>query len=269
MPPIQHHPGTQCRPARAAPPRPRFAVREVLRFAVREVPTTVSTRPELVAHSRVIQGKAVARLRREGILPAVVYGHGAASESLQLDARAFDDLRRHHGRNALIDLTVDGGRARPVLVHSVQEHPVRRRPIHVDFYLVKMTEEITVDVPVVAVGTSSAIEKLGGNLLHVLATVKVRALPGDLPQTLEADISALDDFEAVIHVGDLALPERVHLVTDPGEMALRVQAPRVEEVVAPTVEAAEVAVAAEGTEEAAAGAEGGAGAESGGGGDKA
>jgi large subunit ribosomal protein L25 len=191
-----------------------------------------------------VQGKAVARLRRAGILPAVVYGHGAPSESLQVDARAFDDLRRHHGRNTLIDLTVDGGRARPVLVHSIQEHPLKRRPIHVDFYLVKMTEEITVEVPVVAVGNSVAVDKMGGNLLHVLATVKVRALPGDLPQTLEADISVLNDFEGVIHAGDLPMPAGVHLVTDPGEMALRVQPPRVEEVAAPAPEAVEAATAA-------------------------
>jgi large subunit ribosomal protein L25 len=213
----------------------------------------VASRPALVAHSRSVQGKAVARLRREGILPAVVYGHGAASESLQLDARDFDDLRRHHGRNALIDLTVDGGTARPVLVHSIQEHPLKRRPIHVDFYIVKMTEEITVDVPVVAVGSSHAVDKMGGNLLHNVATVKVRALPGDLPQTLEADISVLVDFDAVIHVGDLVMPERVQLVTDPGELALRVQAPRVEEEPEP-VEAVEgeEGAAAEGEEGAAA-----------------
>ena len=210
----------------------------------------MSTRPELAANTRVVQGKAVAGLRREGILPAVVYGHGIPSESLQIDARAFDDLRRHHGRNALIDLSVDGGRARPVLVHSVQEHPLKRRPIHVDLYLVKMTEEITVEVPVVTVGISHAVEKMGGNLLHVLATVKVRALPGDLPQTLEADISGLTDFDGVIHVGDLPLPAGVHLVTDPTEMALRVQAPRVEEVAAPTVEVAEGAPAVEAPEAA-------------------
>ncbi|MGH2407987.1 MAG: 50S ribosomal protein L25 [Candidatus Limnocylindrales bacterium] len=209
----------------------------------------MSTRPELVAQSRSVQGKAVARLRREGILPAVVYGHGAASESLQLAARDFDDLRRHHGRNTLIDLTVDGGSARPVLVHSIQEHPLKRRPIHVDFYLVKMTEEITVDVPVVAVGSSHAVDKMGGNLLHNVATVKVRALPGDLPQTIEADISVLVDFEAVIHVGDLPMPERVQLVTDPGELALRVQPPRVEEEPEP-VEAVEGEAPAEGTEAA-------------------
>ncbi|MFI5254782.1 MAG: 50S ribosomal protein L25 [Candidatus Limnocylindrales bacterium] len=207
----------------------------------------MSTRPELAANRRIVQGKAVARLRREGILPAVVYGHGAASESLQLDARAFDDLRRRYGRNTLVDLTVDGGAARPVLVHSIQEHPLKRRPIHVDFYLVKMTEEITVDVPVVAVGTSNAVEKMGGTLLHVVSTVKVRALPGDLPQTLEVDISGLDDFDSVVHVGDLVIPEGVHLVTDPGELALRVQPPRVEEVVeAPAEEVEAGAPAAEG-----------------------
>lgn len=241
MPPFQHRPRTPRRPLGAGPSRPRHAVREV--------PTTVATRPELAANRRVVLGKAVARLRRDGILPAVVYGHGAASESLQLDARAFDDLRRHHGRNTLIDLTVDGGSARPVLVHSIQEHPLRRRPIHVDFYLVKMTEEITVDVPVVAVGSSSAVEKMGGTLLHVVSTVKVRALPGDLPQTLEVDISGLDDFEAVIHVGDLTIPAGVQLVTDPGELALRVQPPRVEEVVeAPAEEAEGVEPGAEGAE---------------------
>ena len=205
----------------------------------------MSTRPELVAHRRVVHGKAVAGLRRDGLLPAVVYGHGVASESLQLEARAFDDLRRRHGRNTLVDLTVDGGRARPVLVHAVHEHPVKRSTLHVDLYLVRMTEEITVEVPVVAVGESHAVEKLGGTLLHVADTVKVRALPGDLPQTIEADISVLDSFEAVIHVGDLPLPEKVHLVTDPGELALRVQQPRVEEVeVAAPAEAAEVEVPA-------------------------
>ena len=193
----------------------------------------MSTRPELVAHKRAVHGKAVARLRREGILPAVVYGHGVASESLQLDARVFDDVRRRFGRNTLLDLRVDGGRPRPVLVHDIQEHPTKRNPIHVDFFLVKMTEELIVDVPVVAFGESTAVEKLGGTLLHVVDSVKVRALPGDLPQTLQADISVLETFEAVIHAGDLPLPEKVNLVTDTHELVLRVQPPRVEEVAAP------------------------------------
>ena len=195
----------------------------------------MSTRPELVAQRRVILGKKVADLRRDGILPAVVYGHGGDSESIQVDARAFDDLRRHHGRNTLLDLKIEGGKARPVLVHQIAEHPVKRRAVHVDFYLVTMTEAMTVDVPVVATGESFAVEKLGATLLHQLDSVKVRALPADLPQTLEIDIASLEGFDDVIHAGDLTVPERVTLITDPNDVVLRLQPPRVEE--APIVEA--------------------------------
>jgi large subunit ribosomal protein L25 len=207
----------------------------------------VSTRPELVAQHRVILGKKVAGLRREGILPAVVYGHGGDSESIQVDARAFDDIRRHHGRNTLLDLKIDGGKARPVLVHQIAEHPVKRRPVHIDFYLVTMTEEMTVDVRVVAVGESFAVEKLGATLLHQLDGVKVRALPADLPQTLDADISPLVGYDDVIHAGDLVLPAAVTLVTDPGEIVLRVQPPRVEE--APVVAEGEAEEEVEGEAE--------------------
>ncbi len=203
----------------------------------------MSSRPELVAQRRAILGKKVAGLRRDGILPAVVYGHGHDSESIQIDARAFDDLRRHHGRNTLLDLTIDGGKARPVLVHEIAEHPVKRKAVHVDFYLVTMTEEMTVDVRVVAIGESFAVEKLGATLLHQLDGVKVRALPADLPQTLEADISPLLGYDDVIHAGDLPLPPTVTLITDPGDIVLRVQPPRVEE--APVVEEAEAEEGAE------------------------
>ncbi len=216
----------------------------------------MSTRPELVAQRRVILGKKVADLRRDGILPAVVYGRGGDSESIQVDARAFDDIRRHHGRNTLLDLKIEGGKARPVLVHQIAEHPVKRRAVHVDFYLVTMTEEMTVDVRVVAIGESFAVEKLGATLLHQLDSVKVRALPADLPQTLEADISPLAGYDDVIHAGDLELPASVTLVTDPTDIVLRVQPPRVEEVVVaaetPIEEGAE-APAEEGAEESEAG----------------
>ena len=208
----------------------------------------MSTRPELVANSRAVHGKAVAGLRRQGILPAVVYGHGHASESIQVDARAFDDVRRHHGRNTLVDLRVDGGRPRPVLVHAIADHPVKRGAIHVDFFLVKMTEEMTVEVPVVTTGLSNALDKLAGTLLHSLDTVRVRALPGDLPQTLEADISALVDFDSVIVAGDLPLPAKVQLVTEPTEVVLRVQPPRVDEFAAEAAAAAAEAPAGEGVE---------------------
>ncbi|MDQ3871375.1 MAG: 50S ribosomal protein L25 [Chloroflexota bacterium] len=200
-------------------------------------------RPELTAHHREVTGKKVARLRREGIVPAVLYGHGQPSEPVQVDARAFEQLRRHVGRNALIDLHVENGRPRPVLVHAVQEHPVNRRVVHVDFFLVSMREELTVDVPIAMTGSSEAVEKQGGTLLHLLDTVKVRALPADLPDLLQLDVTPLRSFEEVLHVRDLSVPESVTLLTDPDEPIARVQPPRIEEevVAAAGVEGAEAA----------------------------
>src|SRR5215207_6297334 len=122
------------------------------------MPTATSSRLSLAAEPRELTGKKVAVLRRAGRLPAVVYGHGIGSENVSVDAHDFDLLRRKAGQNELIDLSVEGKASRPVLVHDVQVHPVHRRPLHVDLFLVRMTEELTVDVPLVATGTSNAIE---------------------------------------------------------------------------------------------------------------
>ncbi len=213
-----------------------------------------STRPELVAAQRDITGKKVAGLRRAGRLPAVVYGHDVPSTNLSLDTHDFETLRRQVGPNALIDLSIDGKKPQPVLVHGVAIHPVGRHPLHVDLLAVRMTEELIVDVPLVATGEFEAVAKLGGTLIHPQETVKVRALPDHLPQAIEYDISSLVDFDAVILVSELAVPSDVTLLTDPGEIIAKVLAPRIEEV-------AEVAEVPEGEEgEAAEGAEGEAGA---------
>ena len=190
----------------------------------------MSTRPALSATKRELHGKSVARLRREGILPAVVFGHGHASESIQVDAREFETLRRAAGRHALVDLKVGSGRARPVMIQSVQEDPIRRVPLHIDFHVVKMTEEMTVDVELVATGESHALQRLDGVLLHALEHVRLRALPADIPQSIEYDISVLYGFDDVIHVRDLDLPAHVTLVTDPDELVAHVGRPRVEHV---------------------------------------
>lgn len=187
------------------------------------------SRPRLSAKPRQLHGHAVKKLRREGILPGVVYGNRRESQTIQLDAREFEQLRRHAGRNVLVDLQLDGGRAQPVLLHGVQEHPLTRRPLHVDLLAVNLREERTVDVPVALVGESEAVERMGGVLLHLRDAVQVRALPDDLPSVVELDISALSDFEAVLHVSDLTLPAGATLLTDPAEPLARVQPPRVEE----------------------------------------
>lgn len=214
-----------------------------------------TARPTLAATNREVTGKAVNRLRLAGQLPAVVYGRGIESANLTVDAHAFELLRRHTGPNALVDLSVDGKKARPVLINHVQVHPVNRRPLHADLFLVRMTEELTVDVPLTPVGESRAIVDLGGTLLHQTETVRVRALPDHLPQSIEYSIESLVDFETAIHVSDLSIPDDVTLLTDPEEVVAKVQQPRVVEE-EPVVAAAE-GEAAEG--ETAADAEGGSG----------
>src|SRR4051794_10729447 len=177
-----------CPPAPGASPlrhRRRAAARPSTRSRTPRSTTMPTARPTLAAEHREVTGKAVNRLRSAGKLPAVVYGHGVASSNVTVDAHAFEQLRKHSGPNALVDLSVDGKKSNPVLINSVQVHPVNRRPLHIDLFLVRMTEELTVDVPLVATGESPAVTQLGGTLLHPSETVKIRALPNHLPQSIE------------------------------------------------------------------------------------
>jgi large subunit ribosomal protein L25 len=187
-------------------------------------------RPQLTAEPRSVLGKQVSQLRREGRLPGVVYGAGRDSQAISVDLHEFELLHRHAGRHAVLDLNVaGGGRSQPVLLQAIQEHPVNRRPIHVDLLAVNLDEERTVDVPIIIVGESVAVDKMGGVLLHFHDTVLVRAKPDDLPSGVELDISSLDSFEAVLHVSDLKIPAGVTLMSDPAEALARVQQPRTEE----------------------------------------
>jgi large subunit ribosomal protein L25 len=210
-----------------------------------------TTRPALAAKHREITGKKVSHLRRDGLLPAVVFGHGLESTSVSLDAHEFELLRRKTSANTLVDLSIDGKKAQPALVHGVQLHRVTQRPLHADLFLVRMTEEMTVDVPLVATGESEAAKTHGGTVLHPLESVRVRALPDHLPTSIQYDISPLATFDDVIRLRDLEIPGDVTLLTDVEEIVAKVIPPRVEEE----------PVVAEAPAEGAEGAEGAAGAE--------
>ena len=186
-------------------------------------------RPKLAAERREVTGKKVAHLRASGRLPAVVFGRGLESNSVSIDTHEFEALRRHAGANTLIDLSIDGAKSAPVLVHGVQTHRVNRRPLHVDLYVVRMTEELTVDVQLVAEGESEAIENAGGTLMRAIEHVRVRALPDHLPQSIHYSIESLRTFDDAIHVRDLEIPADATLLTDGDEVVAKVLAPRVEE----------------------------------------
>ena len=208
----------------------------------------MSTRPVVSAEPREVVGKKVSTLRRQGILPAVVYGGAKESQNIQLDAREFDVLRRTTTKNTLVDLKIGKSKATPVLLQSIHEHPVRRSAMHVDFQVVSMTEAITIDVPVNYMGDSSAADKLGGTLLHLRESVSISALATHLPQAIDLDITPLDSFDAVLHVSDLNVPEGVVVMTDPEEPLARVQPPRVEEEAFPGAEGEEPEEGAEAAE---------------------
>ncbi|MES2209286.1 MAG: 50S ribosomal protein L25 [Chloroflexota bacterium] len=214
-----------------------------------------TARPSLAATRRDVTGKAVSQLRRSGQLPAVVFGHGVESTNVSVDAHAFEMLRRKTSANTLVDLSIDGKKPRPVLVHGVQLHVVTQRPLHADLYVVRMTDELTVDVPLVTTGESEAVKVHGGTLLHPISHIRVKALPDHLPQSISYDITRLAGFDDLVHVSDLVIPADVTLLTDPTEIVARVSPPRVEEepTVVGAAEAAESAVAAESADGAGAG----------------
>ena len=170
---------------------------------------------QLQAEKRKIAGKKVNSLRRQGILPANIYGKKIKSISVQLSLKDFDTLFKEVGETGLVELSVAGEeKPRPVLVHNVQLHPVTSQPLHTDFFQVDLKEKITAMVPLALVGESLAVKDKKGVLLHTLNEIEVEALPQDLPDKLEVDATALSEVDQEIKVGELKTPSGVTLLTD-------------------------------------------------------
>ena len=185
---------------------------------------------ELTLDAREAQGKANKRLRREGIVPGVVYGKGEGSTNVQVDAKTFETLFRAAGRTSVVKFRLPGAsRATSGFIKSVQRHPLTRQALHVDYYLVNLKVEMEVDVPLVFVGEAPAVEETGGTLLHNLSSVHVKALPNDIPHEITVDVSTLTSLDVAIHVADLNLNrDLVHVLTDSETLVATVVPPRVE-----------------------------------------
>jgi large subunit ribosomal protein L25 len=198
-------------------------------------------RRELTVEPREVLGKKVAALRRDGVLPANVYGRGLESVSVQIGTEEFETTLKSLVANEVIDLKLRGERGtRPVVIHRVQRHPLGKGILHAEFYQVSLREKMRAEVPVVLVGSSDAVETYNGILLQESETIHVEALPLDLPSSVELDVSALTELDTSLHVRDLVFPENVTVLTDPDVVVTRVASPRVaEEELAPAAEAAE------------------------------
>jgi large subunit ribosomal protein L25 len=213
---------------------------------------------QLAVDQRTIMGKRLGGLRRKGIMPAHLYGHGIDSLALQAPTATIINLLRTAGRNDIIDLQIAGeGQARPVMLRGVQRDPVSDALVHIDFFQISLTERLRADVPLSITGEAPAVQVYGGILLQSLDRVTVEALPADIPSHFEIDISGLAELDTAIHVSDLKIPENVVLVSDPDQVIVKVATPKLaaeEEAAAPAVEGEEAAAAAEGAAPAAEGA---------------
>jgi len=168
------------------------------------------------AEPRTLLGKAVSRLRREGVLPANIYGRGVESTAVQIAARDVRTLLQAHGLNTLVNLQVSGeGQPRSVVVRKVQRHPVSKQLEHVDFYQVDLARAIQGPVPVVLVGEAPAVHTYRALLLQSVDTVVVEALPAQMPSSIEVSVDGMRAPDATVTVGDLQPPAGVTIVTSP------------------------------------------------------
>lgn len=209
----------------------------------------------LTAQSRAVTGKQVSQLRRQGLVPAVVYGRRTEPLAVQIEERALSHLLQQVGGNQLIKLRVgDGDEVRMVLVRDVQREPIRRHLLHVDLYEVVMTDRIRTEIPVFLTGHSPVVERGEGLLQHGAEAVEVQCLPSDLIPNIEIDLGQLLEVDQEVTVADLTLSDKLEVLSPPDTVLVRVlPVAEVEEEISPEAEA-ELEVAA--PEEAEAGEEG-------------
>src|SRR5579863_3336309 len=202
---------------------------------------------ELVVTPREVMGSAAKRLRKEGILPANIYGHHEASQAIQIEVRDFEQIVRSHAATGIIRLRQSGdGTEQTALIRHVQHDPRSGKAIHVDFFRVSMNERLAVKVALHFVGEAPGVKNEGGVLLHLLDAIEVEGMASDLPEFIEVDISSLTEIDSILHAGDVKLPEGFTLNTDASEGVAKVAATRAEKA----EEAATSEAAAETTTEA-------------------
>ncbi len=214
-------------------------------------------RLSLIAEERIIVGKKVKNLRKQGQLPGHVYGKGIETESVSVDGKTFLKVYHEAGATGVIDLKIGAEKVKPVMVKGVQMDPVTGLPLNIDFYQVDLTQKVTVPVPIELVGEEPEKVHLGEAIvLQTLSEVEVEALPTDLVEKLEVNIEVLKEIDDAITIGQLSFDRsKLAISLDPEEVVVKL-APAVTEEMEELLEeqAAETEAAqeeaAEGEEEA-------------------
>lgn len=188
----------------------------------------MSERVVIQAAQRTVLGKKVARLRREGRLPANVYGKGIQSQAIDLDAREFSRTIKSAGLRAMIQLSVDGEPSpRYVILRGISRKGGTGDPTHIDFFQVDPDQPIHANVPLRFTGESPAVRDLAGVLLTSIDVVAVRCKPLDIPDSINVDLGVLKSFDVSLTVAELQTPDGVQILTEPAVVIATVNAPRV------------------------------------------
>ena len=188
--------------------------------------------------SREVLGKKVRQLRRAGIMPVHLYGPTVESRALQCETRTLTDALARAGGTTPVTVSIQGEEGTHLaFAREIQRHPLRDDILHVDLVVVEASRPVTAQVPVILVGESPGARATGGTVLQQLREVSIEALPLEMPNEFEVDLSVLAEEDSVFRAGELQLAAGVFLVTDPEEIVARVELPReLEEEEAPVEE---------------------------------
>lgn len=177
------------------------------------------------------------KIRREGLIPAVVYSKGKPGSGLAIDYIQFEKVYEHAGESSLVDLVFEDGRVKKVLITDAQLNPVNDKFLHVDFYEVDLTKKVTAPVELEFVGEAPIVKNEGGILVKHLDEIEIECLPTDLIKKFKIDVSGLKTFDDSIHIKDLSISEKIEIKNDPQEVVVNVSEPRAEEEPVPAEKA--------------------------------
>lgn len=189
------------------------------------------------AEPRIVKGKKVGALRRQGLLPGVIYGHNFEPTPIVMDLHTASRQLAGLSASSLVTISLDG-KETSTLVREKQRNYIRGTLLHVDFQAVSLTEKIRANVHIEVIGTSPAVKDFNGVVVTGLDELEVEAFPQDLPERFTVDVSNLKNIGDGIYVRDIPAPENVEILVHPEEMIVVITAAKEEEEIAPVAEGA-------------------------------
>lgn len=188
----------------------------------------MAERATLRAERRTVLGKKVKQLRRQGLLPANIYGRNLESVPIQIETRTFLHSVKESGVRSMFEIAVEGEPdPRFVIIRGIDRPGGHGDPLHIDFYQVDLRRPVQTNVQLSLEGVAPAVKDLNGTLLQNIDYIMVECLPLDIPSSIEVDLSTLVSFDISITVGDLTPPQGVTIITDPSVSVATVAAPRI------------------------------------------